>query len=96
MKSAKYMTLFLALFNLATLLANIAAAYPALRLGAVFTLLALGVFCVLALGIGGLFTAMRGRGGYLERNSASLALTPALGVLIGLVLAIVFGVYTGT
>lgn len=96
MKTAKLFSLGLSVFNLAILLAHIGTAYGVFRLGAILTLLVLILLCTLPLGVQGLFIAVRSRGGYLNRGDASLAVMPAVGVLSGILLAIVFGVYTGS
>ena len=95
MKSAKYLSLGLTSFSVVMLLAHVGTAYPLLRLGAIFTLLAAAVFASLYLGIGGLFIATRSRGGYLRQGDFGLAMTPAIAVIVGMIVAIAFGVYSG-
>ena len=95
MKSAKYLSLGLTMFSIVMLLAHVGTAYPLFRLGAILTVLGLAVFITIYLGTGGLFIAMRSRGSYLRQGDATIALMPAIGVLIGMVIAVVFGIYSG-
>lgn len=94
MKTLFYGFLGFTAFTICILLGHTAIAYPAIRAGVLFIILALIVF--IGIGAGASAIAMKaGKGGYMTKGDMQLAVLPALIifalVLTGLCLGVVVG-----